>query len=165
MPTRAIGFCAAPAFAIEYFRNVWQPGHTPLVAVPYFLRSYLYDWTGDVASRASVVTDMRVEPELDRQLERLFEDGWDGRTTALIERDVPPAGEPVAPVAAYAKSPTGTSTRVLVEAGAGAEGGYLILLDSYSEDWRVTVDGRPAEMTRANGAVQGSPPGGGAPHR
>ena len=126
-------------------------GHTPLVAVPYFLRSQLYELSDGVTSRASVVTNTRVVPELERQLDGLFEDGWDGRTTALIECDVPAAGEPGAPVTAYAKLPTGTSTRVVVEAGAGSEGGYLILLDSYSEDWRVSVDGRPAEMTRANG--------------
>jgi uncharacterized membrane protein YfhO len=43
------------------------------------------------------------------------------------------------------------ANRVVVEAGAGANGGYLVLLDSYSPDWRVSVDGRRADMVQANG--------------
>jgi hypothetical protein len=33
---------------------------------------------------------------------------------------------------------------------AGAEGGYLTLLDTYDSAWRVRVDGQPAPLLRAN---------------
>ena len=44
-----------------------------------------------------------------------------------------------------------TANRVVVEAGVGEAGGYLILLDSFSDDWRATADGQPATIVRANG--------------
>ncbi len=126
-------------------------GHAPLVEVPYFLRSFLYDWGDHVAPRATVVSDVRVVPETERQIQALFEDGWDSRVTAFVERQIAPAGEAGTPVAPYAKVVSETATRVVVDAGAGPETGYLVLLDSYSDDWRVSVDGRPASMVRANG--------------
>jgi uncharacterized membrane protein YfhO len=44
---------------------------------------------------------------------------------------------------------------VVVEAGVEAQGGYLILLDSYSKDWQVTVDAQPASLVRANALFRG----------
>jgi hypothetical protein len=126
-------------------------GHAPLVAVPYFLRSFLYDWGDHVARRATVVGDVRVVPETARQIETLFKDGWDSRMTALVEREIAPAGQAGTPVAAFANVVSDTGTRVVVDAGTGPDRGYLVLLDTYSDDWRVTVDGSPALMVRANG--------------
>ncbi|MEX1128023.1 MAG: YfhO family protein, partial [Vicinamibacterales bacterium] len=125
-------------------------GRQPIVPIPQFFESFLFDW-GDVTPRAAVVSDVRVVPEVRDQVEALFEPGWDSRTTALVERLPEAAGESGPPVTPVARFVADTSNRVVVEAGAAAGGGYLVLLDSYSPDWRVTVDGQPAAMVRANG--------------
>ena len=44
---------------------------------------------------------------------------------------------------------------LVVRAGAGAGGGYLVVLDSYADDWHATVDGHPARLVRANGLFRG----------
>jgi hypothetical protein len=124
------------------------------VPIPQFFESFLFDW-GEVTPRALVVADVRVVPDTRQQVDALFEAGWDSRTTALVERLPEAAGEAGPPVAPSATFAIDSSNRVVVEAGAGAgagaDGGYLVLLDSYSPDWRVTVDGTSAEMVRANG--------------
>jgi hypothetical protein len=125
-------------------------GRQPIMPIPQFFESFLYDW-GEVTPRVAVVSDVRVVPETRQQVDALFEPGWDSRTTALVERVAGAAGDPGAPVAPYARFLADTANRVVVEAGAAGEGGHLVLLDSYSPDWRVTVDGRPAAMVRANG--------------
>jgi hypothetical protein len=125
-------------------------GRRPIVPIPQFFESFLFDW-GDVTPRASVVSDVRVVPEVRDQVDALFEPGWDSRTTALVERLPEAAGEGGPPVTPFARFVADTSNRVVVEAGAADDGGYLVLLDSYSPDWRVMVDGQPAAMVRANG--------------
>jgi uncharacterized membrane protein YfhO len=40
--------------------------------------------------------------------------------------------------------------RVVIRAGLPADG-YLALLDTYSPDWAIDVDGAPAPLMRANG--------------
>ena len=126
-------------------------GRTPIMPIPYFLESFLFDWGEDVAARASVVSDARIMAEGDRQVDVLFEPGWDHRTTVFVERPPRAAGKVGAPAPPFAKVVADRANRVVVEAGAGERGGYLVLLDSYSSDWRVSVDGDPAELVRANG--------------
>lgn len=126
-------------------------GRTPLVHIPYFLESSLFDWGGDVARRVAVISDARIVPDIGQQVEALFQGGWDNRTTALVDRQPPAAGVAGEPVPPSARFMADAENQVVVEAGAGTDGGYLVLLDSYSDDWRVTVDGRPADMVRANG--------------
>jgi hypothetical protein len=126
-------------------------GHESLAEIPYFLDSRFYDWGEGVAPRAAVVPDARVVPDRAAQLEALFEDGWDRRRTAIVEREPAAAGVPGPPVAPDARFIDDRANRVEIDAGAGAEGGYLVLLDSYAPDWHVTVDGRAAEVVRADG--------------
>lgn len=38
-----------------------------------------------------------------------------------------------------------------VEASAGDEGGYVVVLDTYARGWSAEVDGAPAEIVRVNG--------------
>jgi hypothetical protein len=127
------------------------PGRTPIMPIPYFLESFLFDWGPDVAPRISVVTDARIVADVEQQVDALFEAGWDSRTTVLIERQPEAAGDAGSPVAPFARFLADTSNRVVAEAGVGPDTGYLVLLDSYSPDWRVMVDGRRADMVQANG--------------
>ncbi len=90
-------------------------------------------------------------PGVDQQTRALFEDGWDFRDVVLVERIPPAAGKAGSPATPYARFVEDRENRVVVEAAAGAGGGYLLLLDSYADDWRVTVDGGTATMVRANG--------------
>jgi hypothetical protein len=133
---------------------------TPILAIPYFLESFLFDWGEGVAPRVAVVPEARVLPDIGLQVDALFQTGWDHRTTVLVEREPEPAGVTGAPQPAFARFVEDRSNRVVVEAGAGARGGYLVLLDSYSPEWLVRVDGLLAEMLQANGlfrAVRLSP--------
>jgi hypothetical protein len=129
----------------------WQAkGRVPLTPIPYFLDSQLYDWGRGVAPRASVVPEGSVLPDPALQIEKLFEPGWDRAETVLVEREPPRAGTPGEPAAPFARIVDDQPNRVAVEAAADAGGGYLVLLDSYSPDWHVTVDGQAAEMVRAD---------------
>ena len=59
----------------------------------------------------------------------------------IIDRELGAAGVPGLAVAPFANIVSDGANRVVVEAGADTAGGYLVLLDSYSDDWRVAVDG------------------------
>jgi hypothetical protein len=125
-------------------------GRAPIMPIPYFLESFLFDWQEAVTPRVAVLMDVRVVPDLAAQVDGLFAPGWDGRVTVLVEREPQPAGEAGPPVPPSARFLTDRSDHVVIEAGAPAGGGYLVLLDAYSPDWRVTVDGQAAEIVRAN---------------
>jgi hypothetical protein len=126
-------------------------GHVPLQRIPYFLESSLYDWGEGVARRVDVITDVAIVPDAQQQIDALFQPGWDSTTTAKIEREPPAAGVAGPPVASFANVVNETSNRLTIEAGAGAAGGYLILLDSFADGWRASVDGEGAAIVRANG--------------
>ncbi len=98
-------------------------GRTPIVRIPYFLESYLYDWGQEVAPRASVIGEVRVVPKQKEQLDALFQAGWNSRVTALVDRLLDPAGVPGASVSPFASFVVDTPDRVVLEAGAGAEEG------------------------------------------
>jgi hypothetical protein len=83
---------------------------------------------------------------------------------AIIEHEPAAAGDARPPVPPSAAIATDTANRVVVAAGIGEAGGYLVMLDSFSDDWHATADGRPATIVRANGlfrAVRLNP----GPHR
>jgi len=126
-------------------------GRTPIMPIPYFLESFLFDWDESVPERVAVIADVRIVPGIRQQVDGLFEPGWDSDTTALVEWQPEAAGATGPPVSPFARLITETSNRVVVEAGASAGGGYLVLLDTYAPGWRVTVDERPASIVRANG--------------
>jgi hypothetical protein len=126
-------------------------GRTPLVQVPYLMESFLFDYGGDVAPRVMVVAKREVVGDVGQQIEALFTGGWDIRTTAIIEHEPAAAGDARPPVPQSATITADTANRVVVEAGAGEAGGYVVMLDSFSDDWRATADGHPATIVRANG--------------
>jgi hypothetical protein len=126
-------------------------GRAPMVQVPYLLESFLYDYGTTVAPRAMVISQAKVAGDLERQIETLFTAGWDSRSTVTIEREPAAAGDSRPPVPPSASITTDTANHVVVDAGIGRDGGYVVLLDSYSGDWHATADGRPAAIVRANG--------------
>jgi len=128
--------------------------HAPLMKVRYLQDTYLYDW-GSVAPRASVVTSAAVVPDTATAIDRLFMADWNSRSSAILDRELPAAGVASAPHDPFASIAVDRANRVVVDAGAPAGGGYLVLLDSYAPDWRVTVDGVQAELGRANGLFRG----------
>jgi hypothetical protein len=126
-------------------------GRAPIVQVPLMLESFLFDYGGAVAPRVMVVSQTRVVSDLEQQIEQLFTAGWDIRSTAVIEREPVVAGDDLRPVPVSSAITSESANRVVVDAGIGEGGGYVVLLDSFSDDWRAAVDGRPAAMVRANG--------------
>lgn len=128
------------------------PGRTPLTKIPYAPAAYLYDWGESVLPRAYVVREATLVPDANKQAVALFNDGWDARSTVLVEAETPPAGRAStgAPSQSAAIVEDGPH-RVVVDARVPDGGGYLVLLDSFSEDWRVDVDGERAAIVRANG--------------
>jgi len=130
-------------------------GHEPLLKIPLFLESFLYDWGEHVNPRVSVVAGARVVSDLRKQVETLFQPDWDAAVTMIVEREPAVAGQPGPPVAPAAILVKDSSNHVIADAGAGAEGGYFLMIDSFTSDWRATVDGQPADMVRANALFRG----------
>jgi hypothetical protein len=126
-------------------------GRTPIMQVPYLMESFLYDYGSDVASRVMVVPKAEVVGDVGQQIEALFTGGWDVRSRAIIEHEPAVAGDARPPVPPSATITTDTANRVVVEAGVGQAGGYVVMLDSFSDDWRATADGHLATIVRANG--------------
>jgi hypothetical protein len=128
-----------------------HPGAAPLQRVgEQFGAMAVYECVAD-ARRAYVVAKASVVPEVTTQLERLFEESFDARSTVMLERPAPDAaGSPGASSAESARITTDADQEVVVNAAAGAESGYLVLNDSFDPAWRVEVDGQPAELLRAN---------------
>jgi hypothetical protein len=126
-------------------------GRTPIVQMPYLMGSFLFDYGSDVAPRVSVVSKTEVVGDTGRQIEALFAGVWDSRSTAIVDREPAAAGDARPPVPPTATITTDSANRVVVQAGAGEAGGYIVLLDSFSDGWRATVDGHPATVVRANG--------------
>src|SRR5262249_11758014 len=50
----------------------------------------------------------------------------------------------------YARFTKDGQTDVEVAAGVGEAGGFLVLNDTFDDDWQVDVDGRPAPLLKAN---------------
>ena len=128
-----------------------HPGAVPLQRVgEQFGPMAAYECVAD-ARRASVVAQASVVPEVMTQLDRLFDESFDAESTVMLERPAPDAaGSPGPPAPASARITTDRDNEVTVDAAAGAEGGYLVVKDSFDPEWRVEVDGRPAALLRAN---------------
>jgi hypothetical protein len=126
-------------------------GRTPIAQVPYLMESFLFDYGSDVAPRVTVVSKTEVVGDIGQQIEALFTGGRDIRSTAIVEHQPAAAGDARSPVPPSATITADTANRVVVEAGVGEAGGYVVLLDSFSDGWRATADGHPATIVRANG--------------
>jgi hypothetical protein len=102
--------------------------------------------------RVLVVADALVVPSVTTQIERLFDEAFDDRSTVMLEQTAPAAaGVTSAPSTASARLTTDGDREVVVTASAGAAGGYLVLRDSFDRGWQVDVDDQPATLLRADG--------------
>ncbi|UZF94771.1 hypothetical protein [Bosea sp. NBC_00550] len=75
-------------------------------------------------------------------------EGFDPRRTVLLDRDPPPLPTGAIGPATVAIRDYGTTTVTL--AVDAPRGGYLVLNDVWHHWWQVEIDGRPAELLRAN---------------
>jgi len=128
-----------------------HPGAAPLQRVgEQFGTMAVYECAPD-ARRAYVVERASVVPDVTTQMERLFEESFDARSTVMLAEQPPDAvGSPGAPSDASARITNDADQEVAVQAAAGAGGGYLVLQDTFDPSWRVEVDGQPAVLLRAN---------------
>jgi hypothetical protein len=118
---------------------------------PLFVDFDLYE-CNDAPRRAYVTAAARIEPDRPRRVDLLFDPAHDPWSEVVLERPAPqPAGTPGTPSprpgAAIVRE---RNDEVVIRATAGAGGGYLVLLDSYDPNWRVTVDGMPATLLQAD---------------
>lgn len=104
--------------------------------------------------RASVVGTWTSAPGYKEALQAVLAPGFDPASQAVVE------GAPARP---GARQPSGTasfrwlgaqSATVLVRA---TEPSMLVVRNAFDENWRVTVDGQPAPLLRADGLIQAVP--------
>jgi hypothetical protein len=128
------------------------PGARPLSSPEIARPMTLYE-CHDEPRRLYITGASAIEPDLERQLDLMFDAGHDPLSTVVLERPSPgPAGDPqAAPAAARADVVRERHMELVVRAAVPAGGGYLTVLDSYDPFWMVEVDGRRGTLLRANG--------------
>jgi hypothetical protein len=82
----------------------------------------------------------------------LFNSSFEAKRMLLLFGEPPPAagvsGPP--PAANYARFTKDGPNDIEIAAGVGGQGGFLVLDDTYDDDWHVEVDGQPAPMLKAD---------------
>ena len=120
------------------------------VPVDYAMGVRLFDW-GPVFPRVSIVPKAMTVPDIGEQIGLLFSASFEPAQTVATATPAPLAwgrsGQPVAPSARVTEEGPNELT---VQADLPATGGYLLLLDSFSPGWHVTVDGSNASMHLAD---------------
>ncbi|NLX11036.1 MAG: YfhO family protein [Chloroflexi bacterium] len=132
-------------------RPAGWPGEAPIFVAP------------QETPRAWLVTDARWLESNDAVQGALRDPAWDPAQTVILAGEPPddqplPDGGPVGSLTVLEQRPNQLRYRVETESAA-----YLVLSHSWYPGWRATIDGRPAELVRANLAFQAViiPPGGG----
>ena len=126
-------------------------GRNPVVRIPNMFESYLFDVDGDAAPRVEIVPAARVVSDAGRQVDALFDGGWNARAVVLVDREPQPSGTAGAAAQPSASITLDGADRVIVDASAPADGAYLLVRDTYDTGWRARVDGQPAPIVRADG--------------
>lgn len=98
--------------------------------------------------RVLLVTDAR-KADFDAVLQTgEWPEGFDPRRTVLFDRDPPPL--PTGPLGPDSVAIRDYGTTTVTLAAVSARGGYLVLNDAWHHWWQVEIDGKPAELLRAN---------------
>lgn len=117
---------------------------------------YVYE-NQDVLPRAYLVHRAEVVPE-DQVLESIVSPGWNFRTSVLLSTPLTQHQQ-----IALSRAPEQSNSRVEIAQYAPnrvqlianmADAGLLVLADPFYAGWHATVDGRPAEVLRANHALR-----------
>ena len=125
-------------------------GATPLARLVGVQAMQLYELNPQ-ARRAYIVLDALRGPDTSWQIEGLFQPRFNPASGVLVSDPPPPAaGMAGMPVSAAAEFLEDGLNRVVIRAGLPVDG-YLALMDTYTPDWIVDVDGAPAPVMRANG--------------
>jgi hypothetical protein len=127
-----------------------SPSARPLGPAPGIFRMAVYE-EPSASPRAAVVSRAELEPAADRAVDRLLASEYDPNELVLVDSDVAPAGVQGSPRASAAAVVEDLPTFVTIRADVPADGGYLVLRDSYSPFWRAEVDGSEAPLLRADG--------------
>jgi hypothetical protein len=115
----------------------------------------------DPLPRCYAVSGAVVEKSDEQALSRLMDPGFDPRTEVVLS-----SGTPSSPIPGFRAScaiKELVPDRVELEASL-SKAGTLVLVDAYDAGWRVSVDGKPAPLLRANVAFRAIPVSEG-PHR
>jgi uncharacterized membrane protein YfhO len=98
-----------------------------------------------------MVYDVDTVPDPAERLARL-QAGYPLLERALVERPVTGLHRPAGPATVRVDQRAGNRVRVSVRTGGD---GLLVLADPWYPQWRVEVDGRPAELLRVDHALRG----------
>ena len=150
-----------PALRLLSVRYVVQdpgdrPIHHPRLPVVYDGPDARIYETPEALPRASVVDAQRTVPAGDAELDAVLRPGFDGRRTLVSSlplpglRDAPGRGE-----AGSARIVRYEPERVVIEATARRPS-ELVLTDLHYPGWRVTLDGRPADLHRVDYLLRGT---------
>jgi hypothetical protein len=108
-------------------------------------------WERQAPPLARMQYDVDVVPDADERVARL-KAGYPLLERAIVERPVEGLARPPAPPQVQVQEREHTRVRVSVRTGAD---GLLVLADPWYPQWRVRVDGRPAELLRVDHAFRG----------
>ena len=152
---------ASPADRLRFLRRTGTrycflpeppfPGARPLSGPDISRPMTLYECHDD-PRRVYVTGAAVIEPDLERQIDLLFDEHHDPFSTVLLERSAPaPEGSPDGPSTPRAEIVRERNSELVVRAAVPASGGYLNVVDSYDPFWIVEVDGRRGTLLRGNG--------------
>jgi Bacterial membrane protein YfhO len=108
-------------------------------------------WERQAPPLARMQYDVDVVPDADQRVARL-QGGYPLLERAIVERPVTGLARPAAPPEVQVQERDQTRVRVSVRT---AGDGLLVLGDPWYPQWRVRVDGRPAELLRVDHAFRG----------
>ncbi len=136
--------------AVSYVFSLHKEGLerlTPVEPLPEPTRVY---WVPETLPRAYVVGGARVAADLDA-LRLLIDPGFDFRREVVLPSGTATSPDPAfsgdSPIEAFVPD------RVRIQARLNRPG-YVVLVEAYDPQWRVTVDGREAPLLRANVAFR-----------